>query len=1627
MIQAVRDGATILSSLPGRVRAHLPGWEGGSARKLERDLRRLPGVRRVEANPVTRNVLVCYDSQATTEGTLLPALEAAGREAGGVVEPEVPPPPSLVEQESGSARARIAVRGLDRNPALARLVVDRLQAHHGVRARASILTGRVLVEYEAHRIDLEDLLAEVEQIELPEMPGEDRPEQPLDPKPLIQSAARTAGAAVGIGVLVLRRLLGATGRPRGARAAATAAGVIGLLRGFPAVRNGLRHLFGRDVADLAFSSANVLTLTFAASPLGLAVIGLESALLLNEVLARRGAWRRYEERVGGAADAEPGAIVRLEAGERAPREAKVIEGKGTAIGRNGLPVPLAPGGLIPAGARLAGGPFVVELQGGRPFEPRPRPAPLAPTPYTRYVRAVSRLSLGYAALTAVLTRSLGRTFVALLLVNPRTAVIGMEAANQAAAARVLRSGVTVVGSRRERSIRRPDLLLLDGPRVLADGFEVGSVRPLDEAAEAGELVGLAGAVSAAAGSPWGNAFPHANVAAASDGTFDGHTAAALVDGVRYTLGPPGTDAEAEALGTGRRDLYWLLLRRDGVLPLAAFGLRPRLAAGVKALVAACERHGVRLEVSFGGDGEAAAALARRAGVPLADPPGVMLRIRQAQAAGQFVAFVSDHADAAPAFAASDLGIGLSSGRSGHFPARADLLANDLSAVAAVVSAGTRRDLAVRDAAILSAAANLFGAVWGFRDRPGVERGSLAVYVSALAALGDVWLRLRGGQRSRSALAYLVDPRPERWGRRSVEETLRLLNAREDGLTGAEAASRRRATMRPARRNELLFTMLNQLRTPVNGVMGGGALLALLGGKALDVAVIGLTVGLNVAVGTWQERQASRTAEALRRFGSPTARVLRDGQAVTLPASALVPGDILVLAPGDRVAADARILHAERLEVDEAALTGESVPVAKQPAGGPAEAHIVLEGSDVVVGTGRAVVVAVGRHTRLGATAAALTLDEIRESPLGARLARILTTSLPIAAAGGALVIGLGLLRGRGLAAQLGVGVSIALSVVPESLPLLAGTGQVGVARRRAARGALLQRLAAVEALGRVDVVCTDKTGTLTEGRLALRLVSDGTREVLLPEDRLNDRLRHVLRAAGLASPHPEAPDASAHPTDIAVLRGAEAAGLAEAVRLPRALVVPFEPGRAFHAAAVDGRLYLKGAPEALIPRCDRVREFGSERAADEAERRALADRARDLAGRGLRVLMVAEGPADRPDDPRGLTALGFVGISDPLRPTVHDAIRRCQAAGVRVVMITGDHPATARAIAREAGLLQAGGEVVTGPELTELQNGELDARLAKVAVVARATPLDKVRIVEGLRRLGHTVAMTGDGVNDAPALRLADVGVAMGRTGTEVARQASDLVLADDDFSTLVEGFVEGRGFWRNMRSGLGLLLGGNLGELGLIVGATLLGHASPLNTAQILVVNMITDALPALALVLRQPEHRNLAGLAREGTEALDAALGRDMVRRGAATGLPALAGYLLARRSGDPGRAQAVAFGGIVGTQLAQTFDACWSEGRIDRPVLGALAGSAGMALLSLWWRPLRELLGLGLPGLSGWGLVGAGAAGSVLLSRALSFRNGLKPAPPSEPTPEARQELPDAQLLGLLASVLASPAGG
>ena len=1623
-----------MRACPGRLRVHLPWWDGNDPRAVERSIGALPGVIDAGARPQTGNVLIRFDADRADAEEILGALvaagpslgrrnpgageghdaeptggpgggatrggaaagggEAAGRgEAAGGRRPDAVRHVAatvsgvLREQAGRFGRARISVRGIDRDPALARRVVNMLERRPEVgRAVASATTGRVLVEFSGRVTSIQDLLADVAEIELPEAPGEDRPAHPLDPAPILQSGARVIGSALGLGWVALRGL--ASPGDRGANAAAAVAGVIGLVEGAPPVRDGLRKAIGRERAQVLLGSTAVLSLALSGSPLGLMVTGAGALRVFTEARLRRDAWKEYERRLEHVSDAAVGTVVRLESGARVPLKAHVIEGQGTVIAGDGLSDVVCPGDMVDAGARVMGGPLVLELIGGSPWTAEPRPGDARPDLLQRYLALLGPASLLYAAVYALRTGSPAAALTGLLLVNPRAAVIGADAADAGASARALRAGVTVVGTRPDRSIRRPDVLLVDGPRVLTDGLEQARIVPHGSRDRA-ELAEIVGAMAGAPGAPWGPVAQAARGRHAAEVELDGAGVTATVAGRRVRLEPVVESEEdpqpRRALEAGEQPL---VLRDENTGEVIAHvHLRPRLAAGLDDLRRRCERHGVELALLEREDRRASRMVARRADLPLIVEADLTELIRDRQRQGERVAVLSDTPEAAPAFDACDLAIALTSGRSSAFQARADLLAPALPAVSEVIESAARREQAAGYAVGFSVAANLAGGAWGLQGEPGLLRASYATYTASLAALGVAWDRLRGGRRSRSVISRLTDPRPERWGRVPADEALAAMESAPGGLSEAAASSRQERRRGNGRRNAFIAAMTDQLQSPLVAILGAGAGVSLALGATADVAIIGAVIVANAAVGGWQERQAGQAAQALEHIGAASARVLREGGVRELPADEVVRGDIVLLGAGDRVVADARLLEAEALEVDESSLTGESLPVEKSPDADAPDARVVLEGSDVTVGSAKALVVAVGARTRLGATAAALAVEETRESPLGVRLDRLFRRGIPAVLAGGVLVTVAGIAWGGAPLTQIGVGASVAIAAVPEGLPLLAGVAEAAVARRLASRSALVRRLASVESLGRVDIVCCDKTGTLTRGELAVTTVDDLERSLAVDDGELPERAREVVLAAALASPAPDSPDALAHATDGAVLAAAEGLGLSGELAVARQAEAPFDPVRSLHATLVGGRVCVKGASEVVIPRCAYAPGPGGSRTRLTDQRREeLLAGAEALASRGLRVLMVADGPADAAvEDPEGLTARGMIGISDPLREGAADAVARCRAAGIRPIMLTGDHPATARKIGGELGLPLEDGAVLTGEEIENLDDGALEEMLARASVIARITPIDKLRIVESLQRTGHAVAMTGDGVNDAPALRLADVGVAMGAGGTEVARQAADLVLADDRFETLTEALLEGRSLWHNLHEALGLLLGGNLGEVVLMVGAGVLGRGAVLGARQILAVNLLTDVLPAVAVAVQPPRERELDRLTREAGTSFDRQLTGAIVRRGIATAAPALVAVLAAPVLGA--QAGAVAFGALIGTQLAQTVQSGWARGTLSAPVIMAVAGSSAIVGLSFALPPARAFLQLPAPTASSLALIAATAPGAVALSTVLS----------------------------------------
>lgn len=733
-----------------------------------------------------------------------------------------------------------------------------------------------------------------------------------------------------------------------------------------------------------------------------------------------------------------------------------------------------------------------------------------------------------------------------------------------------------------------------------------------------------------------------------------------------------------------------------------------------------------------------------------------------------------------------------------------------------------------------------------------------------------------------------------WHAVPATDAFDLLRSTPDGLTAGEARRRLKRygpnELQEARRISPWQILLEQFKNVLIIILLVATVISFFLGHGLESIVIAIIVLFAVLLGFVQEYRAERAIEALRQMTAPTATVVRDGEEVRLPARDLVPGDVILLHTGDRIPADARLIEAINLQVEESALTGESVPVEKHvqplahdnlPLGD--RRNMVYAGTSVTYGRGRALVVATGMHTEFGKIARMLQSVETVRTPLQENLDRVGNALARAAFVVVGLIVALGLLRGQPVIDMLIFGIALAVAVVPEALPAVVTISLAIGVQKMAKRHALIRRLPAVETLGSTSVICTDKTGTLTKNEMTVRTVFTAGQSFAIsgagyaPEGEFfhDDRpvappepLLLTLKAAALAS------DArllkkdaggwtiKGDPTEGALIVAAAKAGLWKDTldaEHPRIHEIPFssETKRmiTLHQTAEGATAYAKGAPEVILEGCDFVLSANGIQPLDNAGREQILHQAHEMASRALRVLGVAFKPDATPDNAAtGMTFLGLIGMIDPPRPEARDAIATCVQAGIRPVMITGDHPLTAQAIARDLGLLD-GGRIVTGAELEAIPDEQLQRHVQNISVYARVSPAHKLRVVTAWQANGHIVAMTGDGVNDAPALKRADIGVAMGITGTDVTKEAAAMTLTDDNFASIVAAVEEGRGVFSNIKKYLMYLLSSNIGEIGLMAGATLLGLPLPLSAVQILYVNLATDGLPALALAVDPPE----------------------------------------------------------------------------------------------------------------------------------------------------------------------------
>lgn len=845
-----------------------------------------------------------------------------------------------------------------------------------------------------------------------------------------------------------------------------------------------------------------------------------------------------------------------------------------------------------------------------------------------------------------------------------------------------------------------------------------------------------------------------------------------------------------------------------------------------------------------------------------------------------------------------------------------------------------------------------------------------------------------------------------WHGLSAQQVCETVKAEPTGLSGAEAERRLRAygpnVLREAEPVRPLTILLSQFSSLVIWILIGAGLVSGLLGEWIDSIAILAIVVLNAIIGFYQEYNAERAIAALKKMTAPHARVRRDGQIVLIPAAEIVFGDIIELEAGDLIPADARLLEAASLRTIEAALTGESEPASKEavtlseadtPLGN--RKNMVFTGTSVAAGAGQAVVIATGMQTEFGRIAGLLREAAADEStPLQKRLEAVghllVWASLGIVA----IIFILGFLRSIPVIELFMTSVSLAVAAVPEGLPAVVTVALALGVQRMARRRALARKLPAVETLGSTSVICTDKTGTLTVGEMTVRRLSVagqtftvtgegyGPQGEILPDsaalnngqtEQVRELLILFVGCNGAHLAHEEEKwSVIGDPTEGALLTAGMKAGVGQQMiesSLPKFHEFPFDSDRKRMTVIrrmPDGQLraMVKGAPDILLERCTRLLSEDGVRPINEDDRNGITAEIAQMAQGALRVLAagyrdVSESEvngAEAEQIERALIFAGLVGMYDPPRPEVKAAVALCQSAGIRVVMITGDHPQTAIAVARELGLADSGETVITGAELDKISDDELRQRVSRIAVYARVSAEHKLRIVRAWKAQGRVVAMTGDGVNDAPAIKGADVGVAMGRTGTEVTKEASDMVITDDNFASITAAVEEGRGIYDNIRKTLQYLLAGNFGELLLMTASVLIGVPIPLLPIHLLWINLVTDGLPALALatdpldadVMRRPPRSR-------GATFTDRSFFVTMILTGILTAGVSLAVYLYSLRYETLEMARTNAFATLVYAEVLRAFGCrsetkpVWKSGVFSNLKLSMVA--AGTLLFQPW----------------------------------------------------------------------------
>lgn len=892
----------------------------------------------------------------------------------------------------------------------------------------------------------------------------------------------------------------------------------------------------------------------------------------------------------------------------------------------------------------------------------------------------------------------------------------------------------------------------------------------------------------------------------------------------------------------------------------------------------------------------------------------------------------------------------------------------------------------------------------------------------------------------------------KWHEMRSEEVMNSINTDADsGLTSKEVQKREQKfgynELKEADRPSAILVFLSQFKDFMVLVLLAATLISGLLGEYIDAIAIIAIVIVNGVLGFFQERKAEKSLEALKELSAPQVMALRDGEWMRILSKELVPGDVVKFTNGDRIGADMRLIETKSLEVEESALTGESLPVQKsiqpivaQDVGLGDLTNMVFMGTLVTRGSGIGIVVGTGMNTAMGQIADLLQNAETMDTPLQRRLEQLGKILIVVALFLTVLVVGIGVLQGHDLYNMFLAGVSLAVAAIPEGLPAIVTVALSLGVQRMIKQKSIVRKLPAVETLGCASVICSDKTGTLTQNKMTVTQVWSGDKlwnvsgtgyhphGEFLHQDNAVDvaktkTLQQILtfgtlcNSAGIVEKDGQFV-LDGDPTEGALIVAAMKAGLKKDALLRNFEVVeefPFDSTRKMMSVVVKDKagkrfVVTKGAPDVLLGVSKSI--LWNERQEDlSSDYETKVKKAiESLASQALRTIAIAFKPLQESEKvntsfeaEKELVFIGLQGMIDPPRPEVKQAVKECRDAGIKTVMITGDHIITAEAIAKQLNILPVNGKVMEGKDLSALTVEELEEIVDDVYVFARVSPEHKLKIVKALQNRGHIVAMTGDGVNDAPAIKAADIGISMGITGTDVAKEASSLVLVDDNFATIKSAIKEGRNIYENIRKFIRYLLASNVGEILVMLFAMLLALPLPLVPIQILWVNLVTDGLPAMALGLDQPEGDLMKRKPRHPKEGVFArGLGWKVISRGFLIGIATLAAFMIVyyRNPDDLAYAQTIAFATLVMAQLIHVFD-CRSEKSIfernpfeNLYLIGAVISSVLLLLVVIYYPPLQPIFHTIPILLRDWLLIlGLSAIPTFLLAGSLLTRKSTK----------------------------------